>query len=243
MLHGCCGGREDLFQLAHELAARDVLVFNAGWTPIPAGGGYPEVYEQAACAVRFARVNARRFGGDSSMVGLLGFSDGALLGAATTLATPDFEGECEQSGRSKPDVFIGVSGFYGWEPGSVETTPEMDVFFGGSPAAVPEAREGGNPYHQLSADSSSTMLLVAGEEDPLSADAACFHRALLQAGHAARLEIVGQAGHLELISPRIPAGRDVVELTLSALIDEDFETDPGVASPCPTRRTGHEVDD
>jgi hypothetical protein len=57
------------------------------------------------------------------------------------------------------------------------------------------------------------------------------------------LEIVGQAGHLELISPRIPAGRDVVELTLSALIEEDSETDPGVASPCPTSRTGHEVDD
>jgi acetyl esterase/lipase len=235
MLHGCCGGREDLFQLAHEVASRDVLVFNAGWTPIPAGGGYPEVYEQAACAVRFARSSAARFGGDGSVVGLLAFSDGALLGAAATLATPQFEGECPLAGRGDPDMFVGVSGFYGWQPGYVVTTPEIDVFFGGSPAEAPRAWERGNPYHHLSTPSSSTLLLIAGAEDPLVADAACFDQALLDTGHDARLEIIGQAGHFELVSPRIPAGRHVVDLTLSALIRDDFPTDSGIDGLCSTR--------
>lgn len=246
MLHGCCGGREDLFQLAYEFASRNVLVFNAGWTPTPAGGGYPDVYEQAACALRFARSSAASFGGDSSTVALLGFSDGALIGAAATLATPEFDGDCVQSGPSKPDLFIGVSGFYGWEPGglgSVGRSSEMDDFFGGSPLAAPSAWARGNPYHLLSAASPSSLLLIAGEEDPLSADAACFYLALVEAGHTSRLEIVSEAGHLELISPRSRAGRSVVGATLSAMIDADFRTDPESPNHCSTPRSDGVTED
>jgi len=244
MLHGCCGGREDLFQLAFEFASRGVLVFNAGWTPIPAGGRYPEVYQHAACAVRYARSTAEQFGGDGSFVAVLGFSDGALLGATTMLASNEFEGECPHSESGQPDLFIGVSGFYGWEPGgggtlgSVNRTSEMDDFFGGSPVEQPRAWEIGNPYQHLDSASPSSFLLIAGEEDPLAADAACFHLALVDAGQTSRLLIVPRAGHLELISPRSPAGRTVVEGTLSALFEGEPRTGPEATDHCPAADTG-----
>ncbi len=246
LLHGCCGGREDLFQLAHGLASRGVVVFNAEWTAIPDGGRYPEVYEQAACAVRYARFSAALFGGDGSDVALLGFSDGALLGAVVTLTASEAQGECAYSDSSKPDLFIGVSGFYGWEldgPGSIETTPEMEGFFGGSPLEAPTAWAEGNPYDHLDSTSTSSFLLIAGEDDPLASNAACFQLALVDAGHDSGLTIVPRTGHLELISPRTPAGRIVVDETISELNGPGLPSDPEATNHCSNPPTGSDLED
>ncbi|MDQ4096342.1 MAG: hypothetical protein M3144_00520, partial [Actinomycetota bacterium] len=40
-LHGCCGDREDLFQLAYGLAEAGAVVFNPSFRNLPDGGGYP----------------------------------------------------------------------------------------------------------------------------------------------------------------------------------------------------------
>jgi acetyl esterase/lipase len=223
LLHGCCGGKEDLAQLAEALAARGAVVFNASWRSMNDGGRYPLAYQQAACAVSFARARAASYGGDPGRVALLGWSDGALLAAVVANAGDRFGGACAARGTpARPDILIGVAGFFGWPPGPAGrvdpryVSPRTIRFFGGTPARVPEAWAAGNPYTQLGGNPALEVRLVAADGDPLLADSRRFLAALRRAGHPATLVVVAAASHQGLLLPRTSQGRVTVREALAA---------------------------
>lgn len=219
LLHGCCGAKADLSQLAWEAAAGGAVVYNVTWQNMQGGGRFPTAYQQAACAVRFARATATRYGGATGRVTLLGWSDGAMLAAVVANAGDDFSGECLAQGHSAlPDAVVGVGGFYGWPArGGVDAryiTPRTVRFFGGSPARAPAAWAAGNPYTQLGRNRRVGVALIVDANDPLLDDNRRFLAALRAAGHHATLTVVAGGDPLTLISPRTDQGRATLRETL-----------------------------
>ena len=216
LLHGCCGSRADLAQLALATARAGAVVFNAGWRSLADGGRFPAVYQQAACAVRVARADAARYGGDGRRVTLVGWSDGAMLAAVVANAGDDFGGDCRAPGVSAlPDALVGVGGFYGWpaDRGAVPAryvTPGTVRFFGGTPARAPAAWSAGNPYHHLGRNRRVAVTLLVAAGDPLADDNRQFLAALAATGHQAKLTVVPGTDPLTLISPRTDQGRTTI---------------------------------
>jgi len=228
-LHGCCGSRSNLAPLAARLAENGTVVYNASWRGTDsAGGGYPGAYEDAACAVRFARATAGAYGGDPRRVALVGWSDGALVGAVTAAAGDDFAGGCRAGGdagtaEAVPDSFVALAGFFGWTPardgtvGAPWVNDRTTHFFGGSPADVPMHWSVGNPYTHLERRRLLPIRLVVGQDDPLLVDSQCFARAARAAGHPVGLVVAPGAGHQTVIAPRYTEGKLAVrEILLAA---------------------------
>jgi acetyl esterase/lipase len=237
LLHGCCGSKDDLTPLAEAIAARGAVVFNANWTGVDRGGGWPRSYQEAACAVRFARASAARFGGDPGRIALLGWSDGALLAAVVAVAGNDLGDGCPQHRVSAlPDVLIGVAGFYGWPvaPGRAVDPYYVNArtirFFGGTPAEVPGAWAAGNPYTRLGGNLRLEARLVAGDADSLLADGRRFLAALRRVGYRASLRVTNEGNHRTVVAPRLPAGRLTVE--------EAFAAATGATPPSGTSSNG-----
>lgn len=237
LLHGCCGSKDDLTPLAEAIAARGAVVVNADWTGVDRGGGWPRSYQEAACAVRFARASAARFGGDPGRIALLGWSDGALLAAVVAVAGNDLGDGCPQHRVSAlPDVLIGVAGFYGWPvaPGRAVDPYYVNArairFFGGTPAEVPGAWAAGNPYTRLGGNLRLEARLVAGDADSLLADGRRFLAALQRVGYRASLRVVDEGNHRTVVAPRLPAGRLTVE--------EAFAAATGATPPSGTSSNG-----
>lgn len=215
MLHGCCGDRSDLLKLAEATAAAGVLVLNANWAGLNADAAFPAAYQDAACAVRYARWAAAGWGGDPSRVTLLGWSDGALVASVLALAGPRFAGHrCRAPALDpRPDALVGVGGYYGWRlpvPRRLVTARTVR-FFGGTPETAARSWHDATPYGWLSAPAGPVRAtLLVGQQDPLRADAGAFAAALRRAGHRVSLVVVPPAGDQSLISPRTEEGRVTV---------------------------------
>ena len=215
-LHGCCGTRDDLSQLASGLAENGAVVFNASWRGTDGGpGGYPGAYQEAACAVGFARAAAGAHGGDPRRVTLVGWSDGALVAGVVANAGASFDQGCRsRDGQlaGLPDALVALGGFLGWAAaGDGHVDPryvsERTVgYFGGTPDVVPDAWSAGNPYTHLGRNRDLQVRLVVGRDDPLLLDAECFSAAARTAGHPVTLTVAEGAGHQTIIAPRTPEG-------------------------------------
>jgi acetyl esterase/lipase len=260
-LHGCCGDRHDLTPLAVALAEEGVVVLNVSWRNANEGGGWPVSYQQAACALRFARGLAREeaaaAGGGPGRVApgrvvVLGWSDGAMVAAVAALAGERLDpgtgcrAQAEQAGA---DELVAVAGFLGWPAGGgvpAEQVNERTMrFFGGGPEEAPAAWAGGNPYTYLDAGGGGVpagvqVRLVAGSEDPLLGANACFAAAARAAGLPARLVVPPGAGPQTVIAPRTPEGRTVVAEVMAAArgdpLDPDRPADEADEVMCPERR-------
>jgi acetyl esterase len=221
LVHGCCGDRSDLVKLAEATAAAGALVLNADWAGLAADARYPGAYEDVACAVRYARAAAGRYGGDPARVTLVGWSDGALVAAVVALAGEHLDaGRCRAAATSpRPDALVGVGGYYGWRapvPARL-VGPRTVRFLGGTPATAAQAWRDATPYGWLrSTGRPVRTTLLVGEQDPLRADAAAFAAALRRAGHRVMLVVAPPAGDQSMISPRTAEGRTTVREILAA---------------------------
>jgi len=249
MLHGCCGSRDNLSPLASRLAEEGAVIFNASWRGTDSdAGGYPGAYEEAACAVRFARATAPAHGGDPRRVTLVGWSDGALVAGVVADAGDDFAHGCRgEAAGATPDSFVGLGGFFGWAPagdGSIDATyvNERTVrFFGGTPPDAATAWAAGNPYTHLGRNPRVPIRLVVGSDDPLLVDDQCFALAALAVGHPVSLNIAEGAGHQTVIAPQYPEGALAVRQILLAANGVDpapGAVPPGHPFPCPGVRSG-----
>ncbi|WP_448609192.1 alpha/beta hydrolase [Geodermatophilus sp. URMC 60] len=220
LLHGCCGDRADLTKLAEALARAGALVFNADWAGIDADARFPDAYEEAACAVRFARERASGLGGDPHRVILAGWSDGALVATVLAVAGDTFDpARCRYHAASAvPDAVVGIAGFYGWPVPVPDAyvTPRAERFFGGPPDALPQSWTWATPYAWLDGVPTLPAVLLAGIEDPLVDDARRYADELTRHGRPVRLVEVPAAGDQTLISPRTREGRIVVAEVLAA---------------------------
>jgi len=213
MLHGCCGDRADLAKLAEATAAEGVAVLNVSWGGLGIDGSYSRSFREAACSVRFARGESDTYGADPGRVSLLGWSDGALVGAVVAQAGDALSAHgCTAPGESAvPDAFVGVNGFYGWTlPVDASYVTDRAVrFFGGTPEEQPQAWTDATPYAWLGARSTMTSVLLVGATSPLLPDAKRFDAALRRTGQTSRLLVLQPAGDQSLISPRTEEGQIV----------------------------------
>ncbi len=221
LLHGCCGDRRDLAQLARGLAEGGAVVFNASWHGLHEGARYPGAYQLAACAARFARWRAADFGGDPGRVALVGWSDGAML-AAVVAASGDYfrEGCGVASAAADPAALVGIGAFLGWPAGADGVIDRRYVndrtvaFFGGSPEEVPSAWASGNPYTHLHRRPDVNIALVVGAEDTLLADNLRFAAAARSTGHRVDVTVVPGAGHLDVLAASTAQGAATVRALL-----------------------------
>jgi len=222
MLHACCGDRSDLVKLAEATAAAGALVLNADWAGLDADARYPGAYEDAACAVRYARSAAAHYGGDPARVALLGWSDGALVAAVVALAGPRLHpGRCRARGvGARPDALVGVGGYYGWTlPVPPRLVNARTVrLFGGTPTTASRAWHDATPYAWLrSRIGPARTTLLVGATDPLRADAVAFAAAMRRAGHPTAVVVAPPAGDQSMISPRTEEGRTTVREILATV--------------------------
>jgi len=208
MFHGggWVGGHpDDIAPLAASMAAAGTIVFNAPYRLALRGGGYPMTFEDAACAVRFAREHAPRFGGDPETIIVVGYSAGAHIGAVTALAGDSFDGDCAvDSGSALPDAFVGVAGPYD----SDLFDPFLVLFFGTDRAEDPGPWEDGNPYTHIGENPDLAVRLIQGELDLLvpAGFAIAFDDALAEAGYDVELTIVENGDHGSVVDPQADGG-------------------------------------
>lgn len=203
------GSPDDIAPLAQALAASGAVVFNAPYRLALRGGGYPMTFEDASCAVRFARHYAAGFGGDPGFVTLVGYSAGAHIGAITALTGDAFTGDCVvESGSALPDGFVGVAGPYDTDL----LDPLMGVFFGTDRAEDPASWEDGNPHNHLGENPNLIVRLVHGELDIVApVEFSIFlDDDLAGAGYDVELTVVTDGTHTSVVDP-LGDGAVVVE--------------------------------
>jgi dienelactone hydrolase len=221
LVHGCCGDRRDLGGLARALARRGALVLNTDVHALGDGGGWPATYTDTVCAVAAGHAQARALGGDHPVV-LVGWSEGAFVGAAVTMGWSTIRGvesDCAAPlGGGPPDLFVGVSGHYGWtgDVPAAAVTARTEAWFGGSPTARPEAWRQGVPgwwADQVRPAATPPLALIATDDD----DARAFWQALVERGFEAQLFVIAGGTHGGLINPRGADGSAALAL-ISGLI-------------------------
>ncbi len=204
------GSPADIAPLAEALAAAGAVVFNAPYRLALQGGGYPMTFEDASCAVRFAREFAPAFGGDSDSVTVVGYSAGAHIGAVTALAGDSFEGECIAGfADGLPDAFVGVAGPYDTDL----LDPLMGIFFGTDRAENSTPWEAGNPFTYIGENPNLVVRLVHGELDLLApvGFSVSLYDDLDQAGYDVALTVVKDGTHTSVVDP-LTDGTVVVEI-------------------------------
>lgn len=216
LLHGCCGNRRDMRQLAQGLAGEGAVVFNASWQSLPAGGTYPKVYAQAACAVAFARSHAVAYGGDGRRITLVAWSDGALLGATVASVGDTLTEGCGNVAATAalPDAFVGVGAFLGWSAAVDErdVNDRTRAFLGPDPATWSTA----NPFTHLPRRPGLGIALVVGSDDPLLAANQAFASAARATGHPVTVTVVPGAGHLDMLAPSTAEGAATLRAVVQA---------------------------
>lgn len=187
-LHGASGGKASMTAFASDLAAVGFTVFNAEWLalerPLDAGA-VVRSFQAAACALRFARANAREYGAEAGSLVVVGKSAGGLVGAVVSFAPDAFADKCEVSG---PDpvvaLFIGLEGRYVGAtdgPGGLEPAARED----------PSLVERLDPRSYLDRATAPRVVLFLGDQfAPAVAPAETLLEALRDAGVPAEIRRV-----------------------------------------------------
>jgi acetyl esterase/lipase len=192
--------------LAEYLASEGVVVFNATYRTQT--GGYPESFDDVACAVRYARTHAGEFTADPSSLAIGGHSAGAHLASVIALAGDDFGGGCSVEGSAAVDRFVGLAGPY--DPTVYRAL--LPAFFGTRYENDPGPWEAGSAYSYLGENSAMEVLLMHGDADELVplGSSMQFSRALAAAGYQVELVEVAGAPHQALRDPSV-VGENLVD--------------------------------
>lgn len=181
--------------LAVHLTENGYLTINTPYKLAVQDAGYPGAVDDVACAARLASVHPDSNG----QVTVLGHSAGAHLSALVALNGDDYGADCPYPPAPLPQMLIGLAGPYDVERLGLLMLP----FFGGGPAAEPDAWEAGNPLNLVGENTTLSSLIMYGENDTLvdPTFAVDFHLALVDAGSDATLELVEDARHMDLRDP------------------------------------------
>jgi dienelactone hydrolase len=200
-LHGFMAKKEGHEKESLAIAEAGAVVFTPNWPTWISdlaekedGKGYREMHEVIACAIRFARQNAKAYGGDPSHVTLVGFSMGAGFGAGYALAGDeimhswqDFAAErggpppqvgcVAGEGAEGIDAFVGIAGRYTTEGDLAESDPDLWNIVA--------------PLAHVGEDPKPVVRLLHGERDTtVDAEASAQIRAILEdAGYDVRLTL------------------------------------------------------
>lgn len=156
------GSAADTASLANELANRGVVVFNASYRTMNEGGAFPQMVEDAACAIAFAGSTAGAYTTTPQRMATGGHSAGAHLSLLAAMAPESFVGDC-QYGPAAVEGFIGLAGPYDIN----RLAGLIGPLFGASLEDAPERWAAGNPFTYVSAGADIEYLLIHGTEDEL----------------------------------------------------------------------------
>jgi acetyl esterase/lipase len=188
------GSKDDLGGFARALTEGGVVVVNAGYSPLDQGGVFPQMFEEATCAVAAAQSIAAEYSG-TGPVTVIGFSAGAHVASVATLSNGAFDAGCAQP-IQPAGAFVGIAGPY-----DSDQFPFLALQFGGLITEVPEAWAAGNPYSYAAGGTDLDVLLLHGEKDIVvnprfSAD---FRSFLIAAGYEVDSEIFSDVGHFSIV--------------------------------------------
>ncbi len=184
--------------LAEDLAARGAVVLN-GTYRLRA----PEAFADAACAVRLAASRGASWGADPGRLVLAGYSAGAHVTAVAAFGGDSLEARCAGDGPpAAPSAWVGIAGPYDMEKFSL--VPELRAFFGGGPAASPDAWAAGDPATHAGGSPGTAAFLVHGRTDlaVLPVFSAQFAETLAAAGREVGLYLIPSANHGDVIDPQ-----------------------------------------
>ena len=190
---------------------------------------YPGFVEDGAAAVRWARSNAGRFGGDPDAIVLAGHSAGAYIAAMLAL-----DARWLGSERSAVKGLIGLAGPYDFAPFDVAASRAA---FGAWPR--PEETQ---PVHWAGAGDPPALLLV-GDKDNLvrPANSEALAARLRASGVPATLRRFGGLGHIGLLTAiaRPLRSRGAVLPEMAAFVRDvtaSAETGPAKSGPASRAR-------
>lgn len=194
--------------LAESLAKSGAVVFNATYRT--SNGGYPESFEDVACAVRYASSRASEFSDTDGGTTVVAHSAGAQLASVIALAGDDFGGECAVTGSALPAKFVGLAGPYD----VTRLTQFLPSFFGTRYEVDPGPWEDGSAFFHMGENPGLQVLLVHGTVDEVvpvyfSEE---FGMALEAAGYAVAVEILDGVNHTGIHDP------DLVGALISEMI-------------------------
>ena len=125
-------------------------MFNADYRGVrPVSKGFPESIDDVACAIRFARANTAKYGGDPDHIVLVGHSMGGYVGMMVSVAGNRFAGKGRAASWTRARRCRTASCTSRACPSRRPREPLDAIFFGGSQAAIPEVWRRGNVFHQI----------------------------------------------------------------------------------------------
>ncbi len=194
------GNRRQHTNMIFQLAQRGYVAATISYRFAPKHR-FPAQVEDAKCAVRFLRANAKKYNIDEERIGAVGASAGAHL--AMMLGTMDesdgLEGEgghADHSSKVQAVVsFFGPTDLAG-DDVPTPTIPILFEFIGGTKIKKPDAYRDASPLTYVN-EGDAPMLLLQGTKDPLVPHSQAFKMidALTQAKVGGRAEILIGAGH------------------------------------------------
>ncbi len=200
------GQRTYLGSFAQLIAGQGALVFAADYRSGPEyGGGSPRTFQDVACAIRFARATAPRYGGDPGRVVLAAHSFGGFPAAVVTLSPTEVALDAASclapTGSGRPDAFVGIDAIYSLDA----ILPDfLDRFFGGPRTDRPDEWNAGDPSVLLSQPGTPAVpiRLVQGARDMTVRPEAslAFQARLREAGHDVTLTTIEDADHTRVLS-------------------------------------------
>lgn len=208
-----------MVEMARALAARGAVVYNVDYRGVrPAyTKGFPESVTDVACAVRYARSTARRYGGDPADVVLVGHSQGGYVAAIVALAGDTFGGDraaCHSRRPmrdSLPEGFVSVAGVSG-----IHTGYRIDqAFLGGTRASIPDVWRRATVYSHVGRNRRLKVGIIFERQDPYLGvgHATRLHDALDRARYDVRMLLLDQGDtHFDILDTDRAIGRRAVML-------------------------------
>lgn len=196
--HGGGDAKWVVAELSESIAALGAVVFTPTYYS-GSSGGEPQVGkgpEDAACAVRFARVHAIEYGGNDGRLIVVGHSLGGMMGSLMMLAGDEFHGDClVQEGSALPDAFVGLDGGFDpipfMPPEVLASQPEACL------AIVPFTYIGRIPVRE-----GISFLLLVGTYATAQQEAQILRDALLAAGYEVSLFQIPGIDHYGMSQPQ-----------------------------------------
>ena len=195
------GSPASMVSLAEFLADQGVVVFNSSYRT--GTGGYPESFDDVACAIRQAAERAPEFTTRTGPLTVIAHSAGAHLASVAALSGTTFGGDCPVTVVPEIDRFIGLAGPY--DPSLYSQV--LPAFFHTRFENDPAPWEAGSPYTYLGQNSEMQFLLIHGEEDQLvpPSSSELFAEELEEAGYEVQLELLPGVSHQDTRSPGVIA--------------------------------------
>lgn len=218
-IHGRPRAPTDMQQLARALARDGAVVFNADYRGVrPVSKGFPESINDVACAIRFARANTAKYGGDPDHIVLVGHSYGGYVGMMVSVAGNRLAGKgigcLEDRGSSLPDGFVHVAGVSITKP----SEPLDVIYFGGPQSAIPEVWQRGNVFHQIDIGGNPDLKvgIIFELDDPYLgyAHATWLRNELRENGYDVRLQLLDEGHtHFDVLDTDTALGQRILEFT------------------------------